>query len=172
MTVPNSGLNFLQKEEPEEAKKGFQILDTLVILCALFVICFLGYLMINPQKEGADNRNAARTADISTILSSISTYTNKTGEIPEVIPVTDKCVSFGNEICKLGPYNCIDMVDLSILNNEEEGEEIVVSIPSDPMNSSVNGTGYYIIQDGVGTVTVCAPYAERGAEIVFEKYLY
>ena len=113
-----------------------------------------------------------RTADISTILSSISTYTNKTGEIPEVIPVTDKCVSFGNEICKLGPYNCIDMVDLSILNNEEEGEEIVVSIPSDPMNSSVNGTGYYIIQDGVGTVTVCAPYAERGAEIVFEKYLY
>lgn len=172
MNVPNSGMNFLQREEPEETKKGFSVLDALVILCALFVIGFLGYLMINPQKEGADNRNVARSADISTILSAISTYTSKSGEIPDSIPIAEKCVSFGNEICKLGPYDCTDMVDLSVLNDQNEREEIVASIPSDPKNNSTNGTGYYIVQDGFGTVTICAPYAERGVEISFEKYLY
>lgn len=171
MNAPNAGLNFLPKEE-KQIKKGFPILDFLVILCALFVIAFLGYLMINPQKEGAENRNAVRSADTSLILSAIAVYTNKTGDIPEAIPTGNECVKFGNEICKLGPYDCVGMVDLSILNSEKEGEEIVASIPSDPTNKSTNGTGYYITQDGNGTVTVCAPYTERGEPISFEKYLY
>ncbi len=171
MNVPNAGLNFLPKEE-KQAKKGILILDYLVILCALFVVAFLGYLVINPQKEGAESRNDARSADISMILSAVVAYTSQRGEIPEIIPTGQECVKFGNEICKLGPYDCVGMVDLSVLNSEKKGEEIVTSIPSDPTNKSTNGTGYYITQDGNGTVTVCAPYAERGEPIVFEKYLY
>ncbi|HOF78736.1 MAG TPA: hypothetical protein PKW94_01625 [Candidatus Dojkabacteria bacterium] len=171
MNAPNSGLNFLPKEE-EQVKKGFSVLDFLVILCALFVIAFLGYLIINPQKEGAENRNVVRNADVSLILSAVASYTKKTGEIPDVIPIGEECVKLGNEICKMGPYDCVGMVDLSVLNSKDEGEEIVASIPSDPTNKSTNGTGYYITQDGSGTVTVCAPYAERGELISFEKYLY
>jgi len=168
MNAPNAGLNFLPKEE-EQVRKGFPILAFLLILCALFVIAFLGYLMINPKKEGAENRNIVRSADVSLILSAVAAYTNKTGEIPEVIPTGQECVKFGNEICKMGTYDCVGLVDLSVLNSEEE---IVASIPSDPANKSTNGIGYYITQDGSGTVTVCAPYTERGEPISFEKYLY
>lgn len=151
-------------------KEGFSILDFLVILSAFFVIAFLGYLVLNPDKEGADNRNVHRSADVAFILSSVYSYTDQYNEIPETIPIGNECVNIGNEICKIGPYDCKGLVDLSVLSGEEDDK--VLSIPSDPLNKSVNGTGYYITQDGKGNITVCAPYSERNTDISFSKYVF
>ena len=152
-----------------EEKKGFSILDFFIILSALFVVAFLGYLVINPDKENSDTRNVYRSADVSAILTSISAYVNETGEIPEQLPYGDTCVTHGNEICKTGPYDCTDLVDLSFLNS---GESDSFSTPVDPLNRTINGTGYYVYHDGRGLITVCAPYAERNTEISFSKYIY
>lgn len=177
-TVPKHDVNFLYKPQEDEVlkvkkeEKGFSILDFLVIIAAFFVIAFLGYLVLNPDKEGADKRNIHRSADVSSILTSISSYIGESGEIPDSIPVNNNCVGVENEICKIGPYNCKGLVDLSFLAEGENGENKVLSIPADPSSKSVNGTGYYISQDGQGGVTVCAPYAERNVEISFTKSVF
>ena len=166
----NSGINFApQKMVVEEEKKGFSILDAFIILAALFIVGFLGYLVINPNKEDSDTRNVYRSADVSAILTSVSAYVSEHGEIPEAIPVADTCVTYGNEICKTGPYDCTDLVDLSFLNG---GGSESFSTPVDPLNRTINGSGYYVYHDGQGLITVCAPYAERNTEISFSKYIY
>ncbi len=165
-------VGYIHKTEEKSVEKGFSILDFLVIVCALFVIAFIAYLVLNPDKKGADQRNIYRSADIASILTTVSAYVDELGEIPEEIPITKNCVSLGNEICKMGPYDCKGLVNLSFLGEIKNTTQKITALPSDPTTKSVNGTGYYISQDGQGNVTVCAPYAERNVTISFTKYLF
>lgn len=165
-------INFVPvKKENEKISKNerFNILEILVVLSAFVVMGLLALLAINPSKEAAEARNIKRVADISSILTHVSAYYNVFGEIPEQIPKDSVCVNFGNEICKSGPYDCSDLVDMSFLSGESE--ELVI-MPQDPLYISINGTGYYISQDGKGVVTVCAPHAERNEKISFSKLMY
>lgn len=165
-------INFIpiRKEEEKFIKEEkFNILEILVVISAFVVMGLLALLAINPSKEAAEARNIKRTADVSAILSYVSGYNNQYGEIPEQIPKSDTCVNFGNEICKTGPYNCTDLVDMSFLSKDQE--ELIV-MPQDPLYISINGTGYYISKDGKGYVTVCAPHAERNEKISFSKLMY
>lgn len=164
-------INFIPEIPPTEEKKEsrFNILEILVVFSAVAVVGLLGLLAINPSKESAEARNLQRSADISTILSYLTAYVGGTMTIPEQIPKTKTCVEYMNEICKSGPYNCTDLVNLNFLNG---GSEEVLIIPQDPKHISINGTGYFVFQEESGKVTVCAPYAERSEEISFSKFLY
>jgi len=153
-----------------DSKKRYKITEILLILSAVGVVIFLGLLAINPSKEASEARNLKRSADISTILTYVSNYVQEEASIPDVIPNSDKCVQFKQEICKTGPYNCADLVNMSFLSKKNT-EELVV-IPDDPLYVSPNGTGYYIFNDGKGLITVCAPYAERNEQISFSKNMY
>lgn len=151
-------------------KRGYSIFEILVVLSAIGVVVVLAMLAINPGKKGAEARNAQRMADISYILAEVTMYSKKKASIPTVIPTSDQCVGFNQEICKTGPYDCSEFVDLSFLN--DPNSDNITQMPTDPLYVSINGTGYYISQDGRGSITVCAPYAERNEEITFTKYLY
>ena len=177
-TAPNSGIDLLYKEqlqqkvEEKPSSKGFSILDFLVIISAFFVIGFLGYLVLNPEKQGADERNVHRSADVASILTAVSNYIDSKGEIPSNIPINSECIAVGNEICKIGPYDCKGLVDLSFLTSNGSSDGGVISLPTDPSSKSVNGSGYYISQDGQGNITICAPYAERNVDISFSKFVF
>ena len=171
LATPNSGINLIKEKEPIK-KERYTLLDILVILSAVFVIIFFVYLVINPGKKGSDARNLQRDGDVRTVISLLSSYIEEKGEIPENIPEGENCMQFGHEICRTGPSDCTGLVNLSYLIETESNGEQVVSLPEDPLNESPNGTGYYIVQDGGGYITVCAPNAERNVEISFKKYLY
>ncbi len=167
-------INFvpIKTEIPDKKKEegGFKILEVLVILGALAVVGMLALLAINPNKEAAEARNMKRAADISSVLSAVTVKVKTTSLIPEEIPVDDVCVNYGNEICKSGPYDCSDLVNMSFLANE--GSDELVVMPEDPLYISMNGTGYFISQNEKGFVTVCAPHAERNEKISFSKFMY
>jgi type II secretory pathway pseudopilin PulG len=158
------------KQKKDEKKKNYSFIEILIVISAVAVVCLLALLAINPGKKGAESRNLQRRADIAYILAEVSSYSRSRAGIPDAIPISNECVRFGNEICKMGPYDCTDFVDLSILNDTDS--EDLVQMPVDPLYLSLNGTGYFIYQDGKGSITVCAPYAERNEEISFTKYLY
>jgi type II secretory pathway pseudopilin PulG len=160
----------LSNKNSQPRKKRYSIFEILVVLSAIGVVAVLALLAINPGKEGAESRNAKRRADTSYILAEVTMYSKSKGSIPNIIPTSQQCVAFNQEICKTGPYNCSEFVDLSFLN--DPNSDNVTQMPTDPLYISVNGTGYYISQDGIGSITVCAPYAERNEEITFTKYLY
>lgn len=166
-------INFVPQKPLEEQKKEsnkFNFLEILIIISALAVVVMLVLLAINPNKQAAEARNMQRKADVSMILSQVSSYVLRNYHIPSEIPTTKSCVEYMNEICKTGPYDCTDLVNMSFLN-QVNTEELVI-MPNDPEHISINGTGYYIFNDGSGVITVCAPYAERNEEISFSKYMY
>jgi hypothetical protein len=158
-------------EESQNPKKNkYSLLEVGVLLSAIGVVIILALLAINPGKQAAEARNLQRQDDISYILNEVSTHSRSRTWIPEEIPITQECLEYGNEICKGASYECEDYVDLSMLNKTDSDD--VIKIPTDPLYISVNGTGYYIYQNGEGAITTCAPYAERNKEISFTKYLY
>lgn len=165
-------INFVPKkeEQPKEQKEKFKISEILFVFSAVGIVVFLALLAINPSKEAAEARNMKRSADVSTILTYVSAYVKINRDIPEEIPSSSTCVQFTHEICKTGPYDCTDMVDMNFLA-ERNGDQLVI-MPTDPLYISANGTGYFISQDGKGSVTVCAPHAERNQKISFSKYMY
>ena len=154
----------------KDSKERLRLTEFLLILSAVGVVVFLVLLYINPSKEAAQARNLQRSADTATILSYVSSYFDSEKVIPEQIPNSKNCVEFRNEICKSGPYNCKDLVNMSFLT--KENAETLVSMPTDPLHVSINGTGYFISNEGEGKITVCAPYAERNEKISFFKYMY
>lgn len=158
------------REEIKPKKERYSVLEIFIVLSAISVVIVLALLAVNPGKKGAEARNRQRRADLSYILNQVSANSRSREGISNIIPTSDQCVSFGNEICKIGPYDCRDYVDLSFLN--PPNSEDIIQIPIDPLYISANGTGYYIVQDGTGGLTVCSPYAERSEEITFTKYLY
>lgn len=170
MTVES--VNFVPERTviKEEKKEGYKFLEVMVIFSAVVVVGLLALLAINPSKEAADARNMKRSADISSILNTVASYGNKYEGLPEEVPVDNVCVNLGNEICKTGPYDCADLVNMNFLSNGNT--DILVQMPQDPLYVSINGTGYYISQNGKGLVTVCAPHAERSEKISFSKLMY
>lgn len=114
----------------------------------------------NNEITAEDNRNAQRSSDITTILNAVYQYSiNNQGNLPTGIPTTPQPPGF---ICATGATNCNGLVNLSVLTNESE---YLVSMPRDPNSGSSNNTGYTILQDNSGRVTVSAPRAENNQTI-------
>ncbi len=163
-------INLIPCKKKRDSKKRYKITEILLIISALGVVIFLGLLAINPSKKASEARNLKRSADASTILTYVSGYVSQERSIPDVIPSSQKCVEFKQEICKTGPYNCTDLVNMNFLSRGDT--DALVVMPNDPLYISPNGTGYYIFNNGTGIVTVCAPYAERNEQISFSKNMY
>ena len=78
----------------------------------------------------------------------------------------DDCTHKRAQICKTGAPDCTELVEMKGFG---ETGVYLQSIPVDPSSNSVNGTGYNIIQNDSGLITVCAPLAEFGEEIKLSK---
>jgi len=163
-------INLVPPKRSRESKGRYKVTEILLILSAVGIVVFLALLAINPGKEASEARNIKRSADVSTILTYITSYVEEEKNIPEVIPQAKECVAFTHEICKTGPYNCTDLVNMNFLSKGNTDQLVV--IPNDPLYVSPNGTGYYVFNDGKGYITVCAPHAERNQKISFSKDMY
>lgn len=137
-------------------KKGFTLLEILLVVAAIAILAGIVIIAINPGKQLADTRNAQRRVNVNTILNAVYQYSiDNKGTLPAGITQTV------TEVCKTGG-SCAGLVDLSVLSNNET---YLTSIPTDPTGSSTNGTGYKISQSTNGRITVSAPSAENSVTI-------
>ncbi len=137
-------------------KKGFTLLEILLVVAAIAILAGIVIIAINPGKQLADTRNAQRRVNVNTILNAVYQYSiDNKGALPSGI--TQNAV----EVCKTGG-SCAGLVDLSALTLNEV---YLTAIPTDPTAASTNGTGYKILQTANGRITVSAPSAENSASI-------
>ena len=97
-------------------------------------------------------RDDIRRRDLETILDAITRYRyNNPGGYPDKIPTNIEI-----EICEKEARTCIDMFDMRPVV-----PSYLLSIPSDPFSPvDDNGTGYFILKDKDGILTLYAKYSE------------
>ncbi len=151
----------------QKSRKGFTLLEILLVVAAIAILAGIVILAINPAKQLADTRNAQRRSDVNTILSGTYQYIiDSAGTVPAAINQAVACDNTAaNQLCKTGG-NCAGITDLSALTTNQR---YLTSTPLDPTGSSANGTGYFIVKSANGRITVCAPSAEQAAVITVTR---
>ena len=144
------------KNITSETRSGFTLIEMLLVVAVIAILAGIVILAINPSKQLGDTRNAQRKADVNTILNAAYQYTiDSNGSLPASITTST------SSICKTSG-TCTGLIDLSVLT---ANQKYLVSIPFDPASSTPNDTGYTIVKNANGRMTVSAPWAENGATI-------
>jgi len=142
-------------------KKGFTLLEILLVVAIIAILAGIVILAINPRKQLADANNTRRWADVNTILNAVYQYSiDNKGTTLSAIPVVS------GEICKKD-VDCTGFINLSTLLTDEK---YLVDIPVDPsVTSGGSGTGYNIVKSTNGRITITAPLAQNSVIISVSK---
>lgn len=140
-------------------KKGFTLIEVLLVIAILAILASIVIVAINPAKQFASARDAQRQSDVYSILNALHQYAlDNEGSFPGDL-TTDEL-----EICKTDSLSCAELYDLSELTDDQL---YLVSMPQDPQcgatlaNCSENGTGYFVGLTENGRVIVSAYGAEE-----------
>jgi type IV pilus assembly protein PilA len=146
-------------------KKGFTLLEILLVVAAIGILAGIVILAINPSKQLGDTRNAQRRADVSTILNAVYQYAlDNNGNLPSAITVVDTFICKSGGDCTTPNPDYIDLDATLTLD-----EKYLTAIPTDPSSSDADTVRYKIKKTGNNRVTVSAPDAEQGATISATK---
>lgn len=137
---------------------GLTLIEVLLVIAILAILAAVTIVAINPSKQLAKSRDASRTTDVYSILSSLHQYAaDHDDTFPEEITTESR------EICRTESEDCTGLYDLSALT---DNTDYLVSMPTDPRCSlgtiycSDNGTGYFLELTASGRITVSASTTE------------
>ena len=136
-------------------KQGFTLIEILVVIGIIAVLALIVLVAINPARQFALARNTQRTSNVEAILNAVGQRmvdnkgifngtTGCTAAIPTSSPLTITVNATSTAGFDLG---CLVPTYIS-------------SIPFDPSVGSASSTGYTIVADDNGRVTICAPTPE------------
>ena len=148
-------------------KRGFTLLEILLVIAIIAILAAIVIVAINPSKQLADSRNAQRESDVNTVLNAVYQYSvDNNGSLPSTIATSATCDSTATtEVCKAtATGTCSTGVDLST-TLVGATQKYLTAMPSDPNGATANGSGYHVVKNSNGRITVCAPSAEQGKTI-------
>lgn len=146
--------------------RGFTLLEMLLVIAIIAILAGIVIVAINPARQLGQANNAQRQSDVLAILNAVHQYSiDNSGDI-SALPIPDllddqTCIvngsSQGGEVCRYGEADNCDVI-LDALVDEPS---YLTDIPIDPITESATNTGYIIVKETSGRVTVCAPLAEN-----------
>ena len=140
---------------------GFTLIEVLLVIAILAILAAIVIVAVNPAKQFGDSQNAQRWSDVRAILNAVHQYSiDNYGSYPNDIPVGIDCLTGGFNVCQAG-MSC----DGVTIDDVIVDEKYLTDIPSDPTTATDQITGYLIMQNGNGRVSVCAPSAYGDAVI-------
>ena len=150
------------KKKIQYLKKGFTLLEMLLVVAIIAILATIVITAINPTKQLGAANDAKRWSDINTISNAMYQYAiDHNGSLPYAIISDDTCSSSSatSEICATGATSCAGLTDLS---STTVNKTYLTSIPTDPSGPASPHTGYFIVKRSNGRVGVCAPSAATG----------
>lgn len=139
------------------SKRGFTLLEILLVVGIIAILAGIVILAINPTKQLGDTRNAQRRSDVLTIINAIYQYTLDGNTISD-LGLTDTDT---DSACDSTDTDASELETDLVTNGD-----YITAIPVDPLDLDETDTSeYYIDVNTNGRITVCAPNAENEIDI-------
>ncbi len=146
--------------------KGFTLIELLVVILIISILSVTVFVALNPAKRFADARDARRFSDVDSILTAVHEYiVDNGGTIPAGISATEQ--QLGTSATTCNTTNCTTPpTSAACLDLSAALAPYLKTIPRDPKVGTAAITGYKIVKDANGLVTVSACASESAVVTV------
>lgn len=147
-------------------KKGFTLIELLVVIAIIATLAVVVVVALDPATRFAQARNSRRWSDVNSTMTAIHQYiVDNGGTYPTGLTTTEQqlgtCTTGGDTLCTTADAACSDLsTDLA---------KYLKTIPLDPRNGTAATTGYSVVVDANGIVTVSACGAELGETVAVSR---
>lgn len=163
MKLPASFRNL--KLKIKNSHKGFTLIELLVALTIVTILAVSVYVALNPAQRLKDSKDARRATDVDTILTAIhqSIVDNK-GTYPSNMPAADTEAQLGTDAtgCTISNSHCTATTAacVNLLTGGQSLSKYLASMPFDPGTGTIGKTGYSVVRNTDGIVTIKACYTD------------
>lgn len=140
--------------------KGFTLIELLVVILIISILAVTVFVALNPVKRFSDARDSKRYTDVETILTAVHEYiVDNGGTIPAAITTTEQ--QLGTSATACNTTNCTTPpTAVACVNLSATLAPYLKTIPVDPKVGTAAITGYKIVKDANGIITVAACASE------------
>jgi prepilin-type N-terminal cleavage/methylation domain-containing protein len=137
-----------------QKRKGFTLIEVLLVIVIIAILAGIVLIAINPGRQVSQANDAQRSSDVNALLNAIHQYSiDNRGALPTGITTTAADIGDGTGEIDI----CDDLVPT-----------YMAGLPTDPTDTgaaytdcdTTYNTGYTVVSDANGRVTVAAPGAE------------
>ena len=158
-------------------RKGFTLLEILLVIAAIGILAAIVLVAINPNRQLAQARNAQRRSDVNNILNAVyqNVIDNSSTGTPAIlgtnIDTSRKIISSATATCSTPAYTGSTGAVSAITNSTGLNlttflsPDYLASIPRDPQATVANCSDYVILRDANSRITVEAARAELSQNI-------
>jgi prepilin-type N-terminal cleavage/methylation domain-containing protein len=168
-------MNVLKNHAGErKPKRGFTLIELLIVIAIIAILAAVAFVALDPLTRFRDARDSSRWNDITAILAAIkvdqvdnggayiATITSATAGTEYIIGTdTSSCNAYTCDVTISATGDCVDLTGLAT-------EGYVGSVPISPTGATTwtaGHTGYYLIRNSVGSITVGSCESENSSAI-------
>ena len=157
-------------------ESGFTLIELLIVVAVLAILATVVFIGIDPVSKFQDTRNSKRKTDVAVILNAIKLYQVDQKGINDVTltaATTSKALLLATGIATSTAPAGVTCAGAGTLYGSIPLTSVVAnggiaSLPIDPQGASAGwtatSTGYYLVKNANGTVTVGACNVESGSD--------